>query len=667
MNPVLWLLKILLIFFLSHLSFSSDTITQHHFIKDNDEVMVSSGNIFALGFFSPGSSSNRYVGIWYYQHPEKTVVWVANRENPINDTSGVFSIDRRGNLVLFQTNQTLPVWSTNISLAGTSNCIAQVLDSGNLVLIRNDTTKAVLWQSFDHPTNNWLSFQKIGLNLRTGLNLIYTSWKSTDDPGVGNYSFRMNPNGSPQMFLYKGSTPWWRSGPWTGQRWSGIPQMTQNFIFKDTFVNTGYEVSFSSDVRNSSIISRTLAKETGVLQRESWNNEAQRWIVFYSAPTELCDFYGHCGPNGYCNPYLAGFVKFPHAKVPDTSAAVVNMSIGLKQCKEKCLRNCSCMAYASANSETGRGIGCLTWHGDLMDARKYTYTGQDLYIRVDKNEIARYTKKGLLHNRGVLAIIIVSLPVVFLILMALSRCFLRRQRRGEKEIDESRRNGDLPYFDLGTIAATTNNFSSDNKLGQGGFGPVYKGVLLNGKEIAVKRLSNSSSQGLQEFKNEIVLIAKLKHRNLVRILGCCVEDDSKRSLLDWKKRLEIIYGIARGMLYLHHDSRLRVIHRDLKASNVLLDDAMNPKISDFGMARIFGGDQMEGDTRRVVGTYGYMSPEYEMHGHFSMKLLKAGLQCNMEPEACYCRDQQLSSSAHFAWRARMVFGPNEATDIAVLF
>ncbi|KAH1056172.1 hypothetical protein J1N35_034237 [Gossypium stocksii] len=648
------------------------------------KTMFGGTNLSSVNEDKDHFSSNRYVSIWYYQHPEKTVVWVANRENPIHDTSGVFSIDRRGNLVLFQTNQTLPVWSTNISLSGTCNCIARVLDSGNLVLFHNDTIKAALWQSFDHPTNTWLSFQKLGLNLRTGVNLIYTSWKSPDDPGDGNYSFRMNPNGSPQMFLYKGSTPWWRSGPWTGQRWSGIPQMTQNFIFKDTFVNTGYEVSFSSDVKNSSIISRALAKETGVMQRESWNNEAQRWIVFYSAPTERCDFYGHCGPNGYCNPYLAGafgctcfpgfqpkspegwsigdwargyvrkrgismcgngegFVKFPHAKVPDTSAAVVNMSIGLKQCKEKCLRNCSCMAYASANSETGRGIGCLTWHGDLMDARKYTYTGQDLYIRVDRNEI------GLLHSRGVLAIIILSLAVVFLILMALSRCFfLRRQRRvaieltagrarksknilsftsfkdslGEKEIDESRRNGDLPYFDLGTIAAATNNFSSDNKLGQGGFGPVYKGVLLNGKEIAVKRLSNSSSQGLQEFKNEIVLIAKLQHRNLVRILGCCVEgeekmlvyeflpnksldfiifDDSKRSLLDWKKRLEIICGIARGMLYLHHDSRLRVIHRDLKASNVsnvFLLFHFCCLLYDFS---------------------GYMSPEYAMHGHFSMK------------------------------------------------
>ncbi|KAF5207898.1 Cysteine-rich receptor-like protein kinase [Thalictrum thalictroides] len=197
---------------------------------------------------------------------------------------------------------------------------------------------------------------------------------------------------------------------------------------------------------------------------------------------------------------------------------------------------------------------------------------------------------------------------------------------------------ELPLFDFNTVAAATNNFS--NKLGQGGFGPVYKGKLLDKREIAVKRLSRTSGQGGQEFKNELMLISKLQHRNLVRLLGYCIGrdekillyeympnksldaflfDPTKRILLDWSIRFNIIDGIARGLLYLHRDSRLKVIHRDLKASNILLDEDMNPKISDFGMARIFGGKQTLANTNRVVGTYGYMSPEYAMEGIFSEK------------------------------------------------
>ncbi|KAK9218934.1 hypothetical protein WN943_007573 [Citrus x changshan-huyou] len=197
---------------------------------------------------------------------------------------------------------------------------------------------------------------------------------------------------------------------------------------------------------------------------------------------------------------------------------------------------------------------------------------------------------------------------------------------------------EFPIFPLGLALEATNHFSHENKLGEGGFGPVYKGILADGKEIAVKRLSRSSGQGLQEFKNEVTLIAKLQHKNLVRLLGCCLDgnellliyeympnksldlflfDSTKGAQLDWKRRISIINGIARGLLYLHEDSRLRVIHRDLKTSNVLLDHEMNPKISDFGMARIFSGNQNEANTNRVVGTYGYMAPEYAMEGVFS--------------------------------------------------
>ncbi|KAI3910977.1 hypothetical protein MKW92_035607 [Papaver armeniacum] len=182
---------------------------------------------------------------------------------------------------------------------------------------------------------------------------------------------------------------------------------------------------------------------------------------------------------------------------------------------------------------------------------------------------------------------------------------------------------ELQIFNLACLVVATNNFCLNNKLGQGGFGPVYKGKLQNGQQIAVKRLSKSSGRGIEEFKNEVLLISKLQHRNLVKLLGCCIEgeenmliyeympnrsldaflfDPGNKACLDWDKRFSIIGGIARGLLYLHRDSRLRVIHRDLKVSNILLDEEMIPKISDFGMARIFGGNQTMDNTIRVVGT-----------------------------------------------------------------
>ncbi|KAK9273326.1 hypothetical protein L1049_018135 [Liquidambar formosana] len=217
-----------------------------------------------------------------------------------------------------------------------------------------------------------------------------------------------------------------------------------------------------------------------------------------------------------------------------------------------------------------------------------------------------------------------------------SRLFME----GDMHARDQDNSEEMHYFNFLTIQAATNNFSDVNKLGEGGFGPVYKGKMLDGKEIAVKRLSMKSGQGLEEFKNEVMLIVKLQHKNLVRLLGFCTErnekllvyeylantsldaflfDPTKSKQLDWDKRANLVGGIARGILYLHEDSRLKIIHRDLKASNILLDNEMNPKISDFGTARIFGGNQIEANTNRIVGTYGYMAPEYAMEGMFSTK------------------------------------------------
>ncbi|KAL3740524.1 hypothetical protein ACJRO7_021756 [Eucalyptus globulus] len=234
----------------------------------------------------------------------------------------------------------------------------------------------------------------------------------------------------------------------------------------------------------------------------------------------------------------------------------------------------------------------------------------------------------------------VVLVIGVVILLIMKRKKKQPRQRVEGEVEDEISTAESLHYDFGTIRVATDNFSDSKKLGEGGFGVVYMGRLSNGQEIAVKRLSHNYGQGEVEFKNEVMLLARLQHRNLVRLLGFCLEgvdrlliyefvpnssldqfifDPLKRANLDWDRRRKIIMVVARGMLYLHEDSRLCIIHRDLKASNILLNSDMNPKISDFGMARLFELDQTQAETNRVVGTYGYMAPEYAMHGNFSVK------------------------------------------------
>ncbi|WOH13296.1 hypothetical protein DCAR_0832805 [Daucus carota subsp. sativus] len=194
-------------------------------------------------------------------------------------------------------------------------------------------------------------------------------------------------------------------------------------------------------------------------------------------------------------------------------------------------------------------------------------------------------------------------------------------------------------FAFETLVSATKDFHPDRKLGQGGFGPVFKGKLSDGREIAVKKLSQNSGQGKKEFMNEAKLLSRVQHRNVVSLLGYCSHEEEKllvyeyvanesldkflfnsgrQGALDWKRRYDIISGVARGLLYLHQDSHICIIHRDIKASNILLDDKWIPKIADFGMARLYPEDQTHVNTR-VAGTNGYMAPEYVMHGKLSVK------------------------------------------------
>ncbi|KAG9450613.1 hypothetical protein H6P81_010578 [Aristolochia fimbriata] len=213
-------------------------------------------------------------------------------------------------------------------------------------------------------------------------------------------------------------------------------------------------------------------------------------------------------------------------------------------------------------------------------------------------------------------------------------------RDGEEEEEKGHGESWDLIFELETLEVATDNFSEENLLGHGGFGPVYKGRLANGQEIAVKKLSVTSRQGFNEFMNEVKFLVRVQHRNLVTLLGCCAHggdkalvydylpnksldkflfDKMKSSSLDWSKRYDIIFGVARGLLYLHEESPLRIIHRDIKASNILLDNQLNPKISDFGLARLFAAEDTHVSTFKIAGTHGYMAPEYALHGYLSVK------------------------------------------------
>uniref|UniRef100_A0A2N9FCL3 non-specific serine/threonine protein kinase n=2 Tax=Fagus sylvatica TaxID=28930 RepID=A0A2N9FCL3_FAGSY len=503
-----------------------DSLTTSQYIS-NGSSLVSKDGTFELGFFKPGSSKNHYLGIWYKNIPVKTVVWVANRLNPINDSSGLLMINSTGSVVLMSQNKSV-VWS-----AGNS-----------------------FWESFDYPSDTLLPGMKMGWDLRNGIKRRFTAWKNPDDPSPGDFTcgIEMQPHSYPEAYIRKGQ--------------------------------------------------RKVLSYCSTRERYTWIEADKVWRVYASVPRDYCDNYGLCGGNGNCilsgspvcqclkgfKPKLQdnwnlmdwsqgcvrnkplssmschndGFVKFVELKLPDTTHSWMNKSMSLKECRVKCLNNCSCMAYTNSDIR-GVGSGCAMWFGDLVDIRQFPAGGQDLYIRMSASEIE--ATKGR-KTKIAVVVVVAALAVVFGMLL-IGFCICRRRTN---------------LKDLSTIASATDNFAMNNKLGEGGFGPVYKGILEDGQEIAVKRLSRSSGQGLNEFKNEVRLIAKLQHRNLVKLLACCIQGEEKM------------------LVYEYMPNR-----------------SLDSFIFDFGMARTFGGDQLEGNTNRVVGTYGYMAPEYAFDGQFSTK------------------------------------------------
>ncbi|CAL5344756.1 unnamed protein product [Camellia sinensis] len=574
-------------YYLSAFVLANDMLNQFQKINDSG-ALVSSRRDFKLGFFSKSNSRSRYLGIWY------------------NNIPGGLKTGDNGNLILLDSGG-IVAWSTSIWNISSKPTVALLLDSGNLVLRSENggNAESYICQSFDQPSNTLIAGMKLGWDLRVRLDQYLTSWKSADDPSPKDISCRFDLDGLPQGVICKGSVKQYRTGIWNGLQFNGVEP--QNSIFNANFIDNLEEVYFEFDLYQQ--ITRLVLNYTGTMQCVIRNNRNLEWVVINTVPSNPCKRYGQCGPNSICtisNAFTCScldgyipkssqdwntmvwnggcirkyplncsdgeeFVAFRGMIVPNLSKFSLNTSMTLKECELECLKNCSCAAYANSNT-TREACGCLLWYGDLIDIKRFANPGdQTLYIRVTAADLESRSDSKEKKKKLLLVIIPVSVALLSFLLASCVMWKRIKQTRGSRpnitiKDDE---NIDLPSSNIVTIANATSNFSISSKIG--------------------------------------------------RWVRTSLQDTTKSNSLEWRKCFDIIVGIARGLLFLHQDSRLRIIHRDLKASNVLLDNEMNPKISNFGIARALGGDQISEKTRGVIATYGYMSPKHVLRGLFSMK------------------------------------------------
>ncbi|CAK9186708.1 unnamed protein product [Ilex paraguariensis] len=463
----------------SEISVATDMLRQFQAISDVDNgTLVSVGKVFQLGFFAPGNSNRRYLGIWYNNIPSQAVVWVANRDNPLDDSSGVLRIENDGNLVLLGQTERV-AWSTNTVNLSSINIVAQLLDTGNLVLRdeRNGNSENYVWQSFDHPCDAMLAGMKLGWDLRIGLNRYLTSWKSADDPSPGDFSYGIEIQGLAQIVLRKGSVNMFRSGPWNGVEFNGIT-VSSNVPFIPKVINNSEEMYFQFSLSNESTLTMSELSYSGALQRLVWDNSYLRWHVMSALPRDQCESYSQCGPNAICTVSEAricscltgympkfpqdwemlicgggcirntplncssgeGFIELEGVKMPDLLQFLVLPSLPLEECRLECLKNCSCTAYANSGA-TGGGTGCLLWFADLIDMKKLTLSGsQKLYIRAGASDLVSTSDSNkkkmvvvvLTISATIAVVFVIASCIIWMLILPLEQIGLRRAQRQPK-------------------------------------------------------------------------------------------------------------------------------------------------------------------------------------------------------------------------------------------
>lgn len=634
---------------------SSVTVPYNHTITTTDyqddslqKILRSSNGTFLLQFGAlPGQSNPHSLGI---VHVSQTIVWYTYRDNNpggydnLGGTSTTLTLRQDGNLVITVegNNVNVVVWSSGSAGRGVESM--EMREEGNLVLL--NSSKGIVWQSFDHPTDTLLQNQR----LLPGDTLLARA--RNDYPSLGTNLMRLESHRLVSYVLYVDAEPYWQLESPDGRELAYATIVNGSIA---VFDQSGNMVAFrgNTSVSSAGKLQRFLLDVDGNMRLSAYDNASSAWIQQLQVIEEACALPDDCGYYGLCIPgqgcacpptfsllvtlngcvppralqcnsrYGNDFVKVPYASyfaLPLASPP----NLTFKACENLCTANCSCLGFFFA-AEGGSTRPCLitdqmrTFSASIYGnyTQKYAY---DLYVRVQGTP------------RSPLAIILgVCISVGVAVFCVLLWWFVRNRVKvahaEEEEFLLEALPGLPPRFSYKELKIATKNFSQ--RLGGGSFGSVYEGELPDGSKIAVKQLEGAV-QGKKEFHAEVATIGTVRHLNLVRLRGFCLERNhrllvyehmdkgsldellfKRKDKLSWEEKIEVALGVARALAYLHEGSPDCIIHCDVKPENILIDGEGVAKLSDFGLAKLMSRQQAWVETM-VRGTRGYLAPEWVM-------------------------------------------------------
>ncbi|KAL2528161.1 receptor-like protein kinase 1 [Forsythia ovata] len=623
---------------------------------------LSPSGLYAFGFYK--ISNGYFVGIYLAGIPENTVVWTANRDDPVFPSNVVLLLTNDGRLILQHED------SDNVVIVnpGQSIASASMLDNGNFVLY--DSSRRILWQSFDNPTDTLLPDQRL-----TAGEEIFSSVSDTN-PARGIFRLKMQKDGN--LVQYPVETPDTATYAYYAAGTGGVGNNVSLNLDKNGHLYLFNESFILRNLTTGRYRTRTIylmrIDVDGIFRLYYRSLDPQgKWTKEWSPTEDKCAPKGLCGLNGFCIQMdevaececLPGFdhvnpgnwssgcernfamegckakdqnVSYEIRSLDntvweDTNYAILTGTTN-EDCRKACLEDCNCDAALFQDGNCRK---------QMLPLRYGRRLPSDSNIALIKVSTTEQSTQGVLGNSGIeikkelrldILIITISLFALAALILAITGIYVHRNHVGRyKKISSKYGNVELiedvglRAFTYGELVQATDDFKEE--LGRGASGTVYKGILMNnGNIVAVKRLEKEMAEGEKEFQTEMKVIGKTYHRNLVRLLGYCLEGSkwllvyeymSNGSLADilfnpknrpcWEERIRIASDIARGILYLHEECETQIIHCDIKPQNILMDEHRCAKISDFGLAKLLKQDQTNTYTG-IRGTRGYVAPEW---------------------------------------------------------